>query len=84
MAWVGKKEQDLKKDGVKYEVGRFQFFANSRATTNLDTGGQVKFLVEEETDLILGVHIIGALPKLPSGIILSYLRSYCWRDDRRG
>ncbi|KAH9024086.1 hypothetical protein EDB84DRAFT_1616317 [Lactarius hengduanensis] len=44
---------------VKYKVGRFPFLANSRAKTNLDTEGQVKFLVEAETDRILGVHIIG-------------------------
>jgi len=60
VAWVGKTEQDLKKEGVRYKIGRFPFLANSRAKTNLDTEGQVKFLVEEETDRILGVHIIGA------------------------
>jgi dihydrolipoamide dehydrogenase len=59
VAWVGKTEQDLKKEGVRYKVGRFPFLANSRAKTNLDTEGQVKLLVEEETDRILGVHIIG-------------------------
>jgi len=59
VAWVGKTEQDLKKEGVRYKVGRFPFLANSRAKTNLDTEGQVKFLVEAESDLILGVHIIG-------------------------
>ncbi|KAH8986136.1 dihydrolipoyl dehydrogenase [Lactarius akahatsu] len=59
VAWVGKTEQELKTDGVKYKVGRFPFLANSRAKTNLDTEGQVKFLVEAETDRILGVHIIG-------------------------
>ncbi|KAI0287850.1 dihydrolipoyl dehydrogenase [Russula brevipes] len=59
VAWVGKTEQDLKKEGVRFKVGRFPFLANSRAKTNLDTEGQVKFLVEEETDRILGVHIIG-------------------------
>ncbi len=47
-------EQKLKKDGVQYKVGRFPFLANSRAKTNLDTEGQVKFLVEAETDRILG------------------------------
>jgi dihydrolipoamide dehydrogenase len=60
VAWVGKTEQDLKKDGVMYKVGQIPFFANCRARTNLDAEGQVKFLVEEETDRILGVHIIGA------------------------
>ncbi|KAI9431207.1 dihydrolipoyl dehydrogenase [Lactarius indigo] len=59
VAWVGKTEQELKQDGVKYKVGRFPFLANSRAKTNLDTEGQVKLLVESETDRILGVHIIG-------------------------
>lgn len=33
--------------------------ANSRAKTNLDSDGFVKFLTEKETDMILGVHIIG-------------------------
>lgn len=60
VAWVGKTEQELKAAGVKYSVGKFPFAANSRAKTNLDTEGFVKFLSEQETDKILGVHIIGA------------------------
>jgi len=59
VAWVGKTEQELKAAGVQYRVGKFPFTANSRAKTNLDTEGQVKFIVEKETDKILGVHIIG-------------------------
>lgn len=59
VAWVGASEADLKKSGTKYKVGKFPFLANSRAKTNLDTEGVVKFLVEAETDQILGVHIIG-------------------------
>jgi len=59
VAWVGKTEQELKANGVKYKTGKFPFAANSRAKTNLDTEGQVKFLVEAETDRVLGVHIIG-------------------------
>jgi dihydrolipoamide dehydrogenase len=59
VAWVGRTEQDLKASGVKYNIGKFPFAANSRAKTNLDTEGQVKFLSEKETDRILGVHIIG-------------------------
>jgi len=45
--------------GVKYKVGTFPFTANSRAKTNLDTEGQVKFLSDAETDRILGIHIVG-------------------------
>ena len=61
VAWVGKTEQDLKAEGVKYNIGKFSFAANSRAKTNLDTDGFVKILTEKETDKILGVHIIGKL-----------------------
>ncbi|TFK46757.1 dihydrolipoyl dehydrogenase [Heliocybe sulcata] len=59
VAWVGKTEQELKAAGVQYKIGKFPFAANSRAKTNLDTEGQVKFITEKETDRILGVHIIG-------------------------
>ena len=61
VAWVGKTEQDLKAEGVKYNIGKFGFAANSRAKTNLDSDGFVKMLTEKETDRILGVHIIGKL-----------------------
>jgi dihydrolipoamide dehydrogenase len=60
VAWVGKTEQELKAAGVRFNVGKFPFLANSRAKTNLDTEGMVKFIAEKETDKILGVHIIGA------------------------
>jgi dihydrolipoamide dehydrogenase len=59
VAWVGQNEQQLKADGIKYKVGTFPFTANSRAKTNLDTEGLVKFLADAETDRILGIHIIG-------------------------
>ena len=59
VAWVGKSEEDLKREGVEYRTGSFPFIANSRAKTNSDTDGFVKFIVEKETDKILGVHLIG-------------------------
>lgn len=59
VAWVGKNEAEVKEAGIKYRVGTFPFAANSRAKTNLDTEGLVKFISEAETDRILGVHIIG-------------------------
>lgn len=59
VAWVGQNEEQLKAAGIKYNVGKFPFLANSRAKTNLDTDGFVKFLSDKETDRILGVHIIG-------------------------
>ncbi|PGH35266.1 dihydrolipoyl dehydrogenase [[Emmonsia] crescens] len=60
VAWVGQNEAEVKAAGIKYRVGTFPFSANSRAKTNLDTDGQVKFIADAETDRILGVHIIGA------------------------
>ncbi|KAF2664634.1 dihydrolipoyl dehydrogenase [Microthyrium microscopicum] len=59
VAWVGQNEEELKKAGVKYKVGSFPYSANSRAKTNQDSDGMVKFLSDAQTDRILGVHIIG-------------------------
>ncbi|MCJ1362284.1 D-lactate ferricytochrome c oxidoreductase [Acarospora aff. strigata] len=59
VAWVGQNEAELKEAGVKYKTGTFPFSANSRAKTNLETDGMVKFIADAETDRILGVHIVG-------------------------
>jgi len=59
VAWVGQNEQELKAANINYRVGNFPFSANSRAKTNQDTDGMVKFLADAETDRILGIHIIG-------------------------
>ncbi|KAA8913924.1 hypothetical protein FN846DRAFT_771542 [Sphaerosporella brunnea] len=58
-AWVGLTEQEVKASGKAYNVGSFPFVANSRAKTNLDTEGMVKFIADKDTDRILGIHIIG-------------------------
>ncbi|OMH83403.1 Dihydrolipoyl dehydrogenase, mitochondrial [Zancudomyces culisetae] len=60
VAWVGKNEQQLKDENIKYKIGSFPFSANSRAKTVDDAEGMVKVLVDAETDRILGVHIIGS------------------------
>jgi len=59
VAWVGKTEQELKAEGIKYKVGKFPFLANSRAKTNMDTEGFVKVLVDAESERLLGGHIVG-------------------------
>ena len=61
VATVGKTETQLKKDNVKYKIGKFPFLANSRAKVNNDTDGFVKIIAEEETDKVLGVSIISTL-----------------------
>jgi len=59
VAWVGKNEEELKAAGVKYKIGKYPFAANSRAKTNQDTDGFVKFSVETDTDQVIGCHSSG-------------------------
>lgn len=58
VAWVGKTEEMLKEEGVKYKKGKFVFAANSRAKANGSEAGFVKVLADAETDKLLGVHIV--------------------------
>ena len=58
IAWVGQNEQHLKSAGEKIKVGTFPFAASGRAQAQGDTTGMVKMIACEETDQILGVHII--------------------------
>jgi dihydrolipoamide dehydrogenase len=60
IATVGKSEEELKEAGIEYNKGVFPFLANSRAKTNGDTDGMIKFLSDKKTDRILGVHMLGA------------------------
>jgi dihydrolipoamide dehydrogenase len=59
VASVGKTEEELKKAGVDYRVGKFPFTANGRARAMLQTDGFVKVLADKATDRVLGVHIVG-------------------------
>jgi len=61
IAWVGKTEEELKKAGVSYKVGTFNFAASGRARAMEQAAGLVKLLADRDTDLILGVHIVGPL-----------------------
>jgi len=59
IAWVGQSEEQLKADGVDYNVGICPFAANGRAMAANNTAGMVKVLADSKTDRVLGVHIIG-------------------------
>ena len=59
VASVGKTEEQVKELGIEYAVGKFPFMANSRARTNDDAEGLVKFISDKKTDKILGAHIMG-------------------------
>jgi len=59
IASIGHTEDELKKDGVAYKVGKFPFMANGRGRAMLHTDGFVKVLADAKTDRVLGVHILG-------------------------
>ena len=59
VATVGRSEEELKSADVSYSVGKFPFLANGRAKVNKTTEGFVKVLSDAQTDVVLGVHIIG-------------------------
>lgn len=59
VAAVGYTEEELKTAGRKYKKGVFPFKASGRARASMDTDGLVKVLADDESDEILGVHIIG-------------------------
>src|SRR5262245_26970047 len=59
VASVGRSEEELKRDGIAYKVGKFPFLANGRAKANQTTDGFVKIIADAATDRVLGAHIIG-------------------------
>ena len=61
IAWVGKTEQQLKKEGREYKAGSFPFLANGRARALGDTTGFAKVIADAKTDEVLGVHIVGPM-----------------------
>ncbi len=59
VAAVGKTEEQLKKAGITYKVGKFPFKALGRSRASMDTQGMVKVLADAVTDELLGVHMVG-------------------------
>ncbi|TNJ34460.1 dihydrolipoyl dehydrogenase [Arenimonas terrae] len=59
IAWVGKTEQQLKAEGTPYKTGSFPFAAIARAVAMGEPAGFVKVIAHEETDRILGMHLVG-------------------------
>lgn len=60
VAAVGYTEEELKEKGLPFKVGKFPFRALGRARASMDLDGMVKVIAHQETDEILGVHIVGA------------------------
>jgi dihydrolipoamide dehydrogenase len=75
VSWIGKSEEQLKKENVKYKIGKFPMAANSRAKTIGEVDGFVKVLSDAETDRILGVHIINSVRILVFILLFFYNRT---------
>jgi len=60
VASVGKTEEQLIADGIKYKSGQFPMRALGRSRASGDTDGFVKILSDLTTDEVLGVHMVGA------------------------
>lgn len=58
VAAVGKTEEELKASGRAIRIGSFPIKALGRARASMDIQGLVKIITDEQTDEILGVHMI--------------------------
>jgi dihydrolipoamide dehydrogenase len=59
IASVGYTEEELKKQDIKYNIGKFPFAVNARARAGMETEGFAKVLSDPLYGELLGVHIIG-------------------------
>ena len=59
VASVGKTEEALRQEGIPIKTGSVYFKGNGRALAVGDSDGMSKIIAHQETDRILGVHIIG-------------------------
>jgi dihydrolipoamide dehydrogenase len=60
VAGVGLTEEQVKARDIPYVTGTYPFAGTGRARCMGETEGFVKVIARQETDRILGVHIIGA------------------------
>ncbi|TXJ09860.1 MAG: dihydrolipoyl dehydrogenase [Acinetobacter sp.] len=59
-AWVGLTEEQATEKGYSVKTGQFPFAVNGRALAAGESAGFVKFVADEKTDRLLGMHVIGA------------------------
>jgi dihydrolipoamide dehydrogenase len=59
LASVGLTEKEAKAKGYRVKTGLFPLYANGKSLIMNDTKGIVKFVVDGETDEILGMHMAG-------------------------
>ena len=59
IAYCGLSEEEAKAAGYRVRVGKFRLSASGRAKTLNDPDGLVVVIAEEETELVLGVRMVG-------------------------
>lgn len=59
IAWAGLTEEQAKAEGIEYEVSKYPWAASGRAVAIGRTEGLTKFLVDPDTERVLGVGIVG-------------------------
>lgn len=59
VASVGKRERQLKEEGVEYTVGKFPFQAIGRAVAGGSTEGFVKLIFSKDEHRLIGAHLVG-------------------------
>ncbi len=75
ISFIGRSEEELKKQGVDYVAGRGRYEMNPRGQILGDTDGMLKLLFETGSLKLLGVHIIGTGASELVHIGQAYLRS---------
>lgn len=59
LAWSGVTENEAKEKGLNYRVTKFPWAASGRALTLGRTDGLTKFIVDKDTERILGFAVVG-------------------------
>ncbi len=59
VAWCGLTEKEAKAQGKKVEIAKFPWAASGRAMTLDRTEGLTKFIIDPDTERVLGVGIVG-------------------------
>jgi dihydrolipoamide dehydrogenase len=60
IAWAGITEEEAKRDGVNHEVVTYPWAASGRARALGRTDGLTKWIVDPETEQVLGCGVVGA------------------------
>lgn len=60
IAWAGITEEEAKRDGVNYEVAAYPWAASGRAQALGRTDGLTKWLVNPDTEQVIGCGIVGS------------------------